>query len=229
MTVSDAALLDLWESVQGCEPLARMQILLQTALPNAADATRDALSIAACDFALLDLRRRVFGRYLAGHLDCPHCGEALEFEIDATRFSPADGSDQAIIAGGLHFRLPTTSDVAAAVRIGNDIDAARLLARRCCLDAVDNVPDATVAEWDAKLAECEYASAVRLQIACVACGAAFSETIDVAAFLWEEMEERASVLFDDIHILASHYGWSERDVLSMSAGRRAIYIQRCDA
>lgn len=38
-----------------------------------------------------------------------------------------------------------------------------------------------------------------------------------------------NAIFDEVHWLASHYHWSERDILSMSRSRRQRYLQRLHA
>jgi hypothetical protein len=228
MTASDPALLELWESARMASPPARLRLLLGQARPDASDTARDRFNIAACDFALLELRRRLFGPLMAAHLDCPHCGEALEFEIDTDGFAPPPDDGAPLVAGGLRFRLPDAGDIAAAGSAASGAAAMRLLARRCCLDEGE-ISDAAIADWDSALETCTHAAAIRVQAACVACGAAFSEVLDVASFLWDELDARADTLFDDVHLLAGRYGWCEADILAMSAARRAAYLQRCAA
>ena len=53
--------------------------------------------------------------------------------------------------------------------------------------------------------------------------------LDVARFLWLEIRHAARELLSDIHVLASHYGWAERDIASMSPLRRAAYLQMWSA
>lgn len=36
----------------------------------------------------------------------------------------------------------------------------------------------------------------------------------------------AERLFDEVHLLALHYHWAERDILALTAARRGRYLQR---
>ena len=64
-----------------------------------------------------------------------------------------------------------------------------------------------------------------LSLDCPACGYAWEETIDIATFLWSEVEARAKRLLVEVHTLASAYGWSEQEILSLSEPRRSVYLQ----
>ena len=64
---------------------------------------------------------------------------------------------------------------------------------------------------------------------CIACGETWTDRLDVVGYVWEEITERARRLLDDVHGLAAHYGWSEREILAMSGARRDAYLRRCFA
>jgi hypothetical protein len=61
---------------------------------------------------------------------------------------------------------------------------------------------------------------------CAACGHAWSAELDVASFVWDEIDARARHLLDEVHLLASAYGWSESDILTLPESRRAAYLER---
>jgi hypothetical protein len=63
-----------------------------------------------------------------------------------------------------------------------------------------------------------------LGLQCVACGHAGEAQLDPGALLWDEIEVRAQALLLEVHRLASAYGWSEEQILSLSPGRRARYL-----
>lgn len=48
--------------------------------------------------------------------------------------------------------------------------------------------------------------------------------LDTAALLWDEISIRAGALLQEVHRLASSYGWSEEQILALSATRRAHYL-----
>jgi hypothetical protein len=45
------------------------------------------------------------------------------------------------------------------------------------------------------------------------------------ALVWAELQARATALLADVHVLASAYGWTEPQVLSLSPERRAAYLE----
>jgi hypothetical protein len=65
----------------------------------------------------------------------------------------------------------------------------------------------------------------RLTLQCPGCGNAWEEWLDMVSFFWAEVEARARRVFLEIHTLASAYGWTEGEVLSLSDGRRAMYLE----
>ena len=48
--------------------------------------------------------------------------------------------------------------------------------------------------------------------------------LDIGSFVWAEIESRARRVLGEVHALASAYGWSEAETLSLSAVRRASYL-----
>jgi hypothetical protein len=52
---------------------------------------------------------------------------------------------------------------------------------------------------------------------------------DVVSYLWGEIEDWAERLLRDVHSLAAAYGWSERDIVGMSALRRRLYLELANA
>lgn len=47
---------------------------------------------------------------------------------------------------------------------------------------------------------------------------------DLPAFFFEEWTMNLDTLFREIHHLAFHYHWAERDILAMSRARRGRYL-----
>ena len=227
---NDAALLEIWEQGQGRSGIARMKLLLAVALPEMDEPGRSELRVSAADVALLELRRAMFGTKLPAETACRHCTELLEFELDAGAL--IDGClpslrDNGFGAEAVDFREPTVADLAAVAGISHLDTAMRRLAGLCRLDHGDAAlpSEAEIAQIDALH---EHA-AVRLRLDCAACGETWHEDFDIAAYLWEEIGQRAQARLDEIHVLATSYGWSEPQILALSDARRAAYLQRCSA
>lgn len=230
--LDDAALLDIWERGRAIGPAQRSLLLLAIAEPEFDPNAPDTLSVGEGDTALLRLRQATFGARLPAEIGCPHCEEILEFTLNASellrgRAPPAER--RFVLDDGTGLRLPGHTDLAAVADLQDTDAAVRRLAALCCLDAeaATALSDSTVASVDAKLAELDTHAALRLRLDCAACGKSWTEDFDIAAYFWTEIDQRARILLDEIHILATAYGWSERSILALPAARRAAYLERC--
>ena len=174
------------------------------------------------DRVLLRFRRAMFGPVLPARTECPRCGEDLEFDLEEDGAPESPVPAEVTLADRARFRLPTSADVAAGGSVSD-------LARRCCRDATDVPDEATLAALDARLAEQHAAAAIGLNLVCDACGHRWRDRLDIAAYLWGEIAHRAADLLDQVHWLASHYGWREAAILAISPERRAAYLKRCGA
>lgn len=59
---------------------------------------------------------------------------------------------------------------------------------------------------------------------CPACGAPNEVTVDLEALALASLAARQRVLLQEVHRFASHYGWTESEVLALPAARRARYL-----
>jgi hypothetical protein len=202
--------------------------MLASALPDRDREALAAFDLAVSDWHLLRLRQALFGSTLAGSTECPDCGERLEIEFDAGATGECPPPPLPYTSGaGRRFRLPTVGDLLAVATMDASDAAARRLFERCSLDAgtaIEAMPDFD--EVDAGLAALAAERACHLDVTCAACGKVSRHALDPAEFLWTEIAACAAGLLDQVHELASAYGWSERDILAMSAVRRAAYLRR---
>jgi hypothetical protein len=232
--LADDALLGIWERGAGVRPVERALLLLGAALPEQSLEHCAEIPIGARDAAILKLRRATFGGRLSGRASCPRCREEHEFELDIGELLagvPPQAETGIVLDDGLSFRLPNSRDL-AAIAHHNDAEAAtRHLLRRCCVDAPPELDwsRSLLEAVDARLAALQGAADIELRFDCIACGETWTDRLDVVGYVWEEITERARRLLDDVHGLAAHYGWSEREILAMSGARRDAYLRRCFA
>ena len=66
-------------------------------------------------------------------------------------------------------------------------------------------------------------------LACGDCGTAWEERLDVSAFLVARLAAMAARLIDEVHQLATAYGWTETTILGLSGRRRTQYLERAAA
>lgn len=228
--LSPELLLRTWEHGRRRHPIDRAVMLHAAAQP---DAEPDALAdqpLGRRNAAILALRRATFGAALRACLDCPQCGEQLEFDADTGVLLAASVPGSAEVeVDGLRFRPPTSRDL-ANILAESDPEAARRRLLRACLVAGQETAETELAALGDRvedaLERADPLADIGLDVRCAACGHAWRATFDAAAFLWEEIEVQARRLLDEVHLLARAYGWSESEILALPEARRAAYLER---
>jgi hypothetical protein len=218
-------LLDGWETFRS-EPMPLRAAALASLLTGRR--LRDVMrwSVARRDQALFDFRARMFGDRIDAVTACPSCAAQLEMQIPLAQIAPRGSITsrsvfRTVQIGGKRIRCrpPNTEDLLAVASL-NDVSEARtkLIAR--CVQTRD--PD--LRERAAAVLTNE-ANDVQLDLTCPACGHTWPAPFDIAAFVWRELDDWAQQTLHDIHLIASAYGWSEHQILQLSARRRQIYVE----
>lgn len=232
-------MLTVWERGAGAHPVDRALALLACALPESRRDELANLSVGRRDRLLFGLRRATFGEILPMRTQCPRCGEQLEFDLPCADLCTEPGREDTgsleVCAEGyrLRVRLPDSFDLAAIAR-ETSVDAARrTLLERCVLAArsdgrpvaAGDLPEALVSAAATALAEADSCAEVLIDLACPACAHAWQGELDIASFLWAEIDARAQRLLLGVHRLASAYGWTEAEILALIPARRELYLQ----
>ncbi len=206
-------------------PLDRALLLAAVAQPEIDWADRP---LGARDVCLIALRCAWFGPSFDAVLACKACGELLSLQVDLRRFAePASESDSPVNVQGLRFRRPTTRDLAAITGRLDVDDAAEALLQRLALDGVPaGWSSDERAEVEAALDAADPLAHLTLDVSCEHCGHGFAAPLDIATALWEELAAHTARVIDDVHLLATAYGWTEPQILAMSPARRGLYKQR---
>lgn len=239
-----AAILQAWEDGRDASPGERGLLLLNIAQPELPAAARAASTVGRRDAALLDLFERLFGATAPALADCPRCAEPLETDVPIAAIrapAPAAAPDSFTLAfdgGTILYRLPTADDLAALGAAAPDENAqaaTNWLAHRCALSVTDRDGTAPVLTHGALTAlETAIAEAVAihdpqaeitLALDCPSCGFHWVAPFDIVEFLWRRLDGFVSGVLREVHILASAYGWSERDILALSPARRRRYLE----
>jgi hypothetical protein len=249
MAANAEDLLRVWEDNQRAHPVRRALQALAAASP---ETDRDAWAhapIGVRDRALLRLHEELFGGELHTTAQCPTCGERLESEFSVRDLGAAPHDEPALPppAAALHvqaqgfdveYHLPTSEDLLQiASERGDAADDATRLLQRCVSRArrggapVDPaaLPEALIDRIADGMAAQDPDADVRVGLACPACGTAWSLRFDIVSYFWSELDDWAQRMLADVHALARAYGWSERDILAMSATRRQIYLEMVSA
>jgi len=226
-------LLDVWERGALLRPFRRAAALVSAACRELSPEQIDALTLGDRDRLLLRARALTFGPGVKAVASCPSCGTWLDVGFDANDVLariPTGGPttiqrDDYLV----QFRLPTCSDIAA---IADEATQEEALLRRCVLEArrdattiaVDALPEPIVDLVAEQLARADAGADVDIALTCDACAHAWTEPFDVVAFFWEEIDTWAERTLNDVHRLASAYGWSESDILALGPRRRQRYL-----
>lgn len=220
-----ARLLALWEQGAARHPLDRALLLFAQAAPELPVDRLADRPLGECHAALMRLRWRSFGSRLPLWLDCPSCGERMEFELQADQLPAMQPPPERIEVAGRTYRCPTTRDLAHVADLGDTQAAARQLLQACA-DEPAPLEEARRGQVEAAMEDADPWADLSVAFQCPACGQDDQAGFDVAGYLWEEVEARSRQLLDEVHLLAQAYGWSERDILSLSAARRSAYLAR---
>ena len=213
--LSTAELLDVWEQSRERTPVERALALLVQACPDRDPASLAALPVGRRDAALIDLREWSFGSEFACLAACPECRQDFELAFHAGDVRLPDP----VAPVQFPFRLPDSFDLAALGDARDVAEARRILAERCLPDATDQ------GEAIRQLAEADPQADIEIVASCPACGFQWQAQFDIASLFWTEIEAWAPRVFGEVHVLASAYGWSERDILALSPWRRQHYLE----
>jgi hypothetical protein len=235
--LSAAAILTAWERASaGISPQALA--ILEVAFPERTRDELKALPLGARAALLLYVRMETFGREMDGFAECPSCGEAAQFTLDAQELAgsapaPEPGEHSLDMGGKVAvYRLPTAADLDAVATEPDAEAAARRLAERCVIrlqlpggppleDAADDDVLAAVAD---QIDRDDPLAGLDLDLACPACRDRWSVPFDAASFVFSEVRHRAHQLLLEVDALARAYGWGEDDILRMSDARRELYV-----
>jgi hypothetical protein len=234
---SAAELLAIWEEVPARLPVEGALALLAAGEPEMPYDALARLPVGARDARLLTLRELIFGRALAGLATCPACGERVEVTLDTATLHAARVPDERapldVDADGhaVRFRLPDSLDLEAIAGAADVGAAAVALRRRCVLAArrgdvtvaADELPAEVHRAIAARMAAADPLGDVELAVECGACSGAWSLTLDIVSFLWSEVDTWARTMLEQVHVLATAYGWHEHDILAMTPRRRQHY------
>jgi len=237
--ITASELLEIWEYGAGQASNQRALQLLEAAFPTTSREALAALSVGERDARMLMLREQLWGPEMVGFAVCPGCRERLELPLNAAEMLAAAGQaaprELSLSVDGYTttFRLPTSQDMIAASRSADFDDARLVILERCLISArlggepihANCLPEEVVAEIAQCMEEADPLANIQIRLSCPCCDHRWRAAFDIASFLWKEIEVWARRAVSDVHTLATAYGWSEREVLSLSPVRRQMYLE----
>ncbi len=237
-------LLATWEAGLAQREPERSLLLHRAARPGTGPDELLSVPVGEREADLFALRRALFGEQMQVRVECTACGEAMEFDLDATKLGarartpdgPLRVADGAWV---VRFRLPTGADLAVAGAAPDPAEARRRLMARCAVSAArggedvppdqlaDLLPESVQRRLAETAAEADPAADTTLHISCPECGGTTPAELDIASYLWTELDTWARDVLLDVHLLASAYGWSEPEILALTPLRRRYYLELC--
>jgi uncharacterized protein YbaR (Trm112 family) len=241
--LSAGELLDVWEAGFAQTPTERALALLAAACPETSRDGLAALTIGQRDAKLLRLREGLWGSQMAAVMVCPGCRERLEVNLDAQEMLAGSPREQpgeiSLSVAEYHviFRLPTSLDLLEHCGQRASKGYSEALLDRCLLSArqgeepvhSDKLPEEVVAGIAKRMEEADPLADIQIGLACPSCERKWSAIFDIVSFIWTEIEVWAWRILTDVHTLAQAYGWSERDILTISPTRRQFYLEMVGA
>jgi len=227
-SLSARQLLSVWKQGMAQSPVDRALALLSASgAGDTADLQR--LPIGHRDALLLKLRQRTFGSDIECVTACPLCSEQVELHvrvqdllIEAPEL-PLGRAELKMRERSLEFRLPDSLDLAAAAEHSTIEEARQTLLGRCLTAPAELTDDEARAVAD-EMARLDPQGDVQLELKCPSCRHAWKAGFDILPIFWGELNAWAERLLREVHELAREYGWSEADILGMSAWRRQLYL-----
>lgn len=219
------------------------------------EATARRLLVADRQYLLLKLRQAAFGDQVRADLFCPWpgCGQrvSLEFNIEDVpveashdkgphyhmTLSEAAAVGQSPGQREIDFRLPNGADqeLISPLLEQNEAQALTSLLERCIERIGPNAPpdEAHVAalsplarqEIEAEMERLAPRVELDIETVCPECGRRFVAPFDLQRFFFGEMRAGADLLYREVHYLAYHYHWSEREIMEMAVDKRRRYIE----
>lgn len=236
-SLSARDMLDLWETCAR-QPLAEVALrLLSAALPDMSYEDLAQLPLGQRDKLLLTLREWLFGPQLVSVAKCPQCGERLQLTFNTTdlhELAEERLNAPSLVMGRytIEYRLPNSADMVALARCNNVETGRRLLMSRCLLTVhcdgvgqpIEVLPDEVIGAVATQMAQADPQADMQFDLICPTCAHRWQAAFDVMAFFWNEIDRWAKRMLREVHVLAATYGWSEADILSLSATRRQVYL-----
>jgi len=227
--------------LEGARDAASVSIALVEQLARKLDGgalnARD-LTVTDMEALVLELRRRLLGEWVESRGRCPSagCGAAIDISFRAGDYASQHRSRMPtnsaplknepgwfqLTGSEVQFRLVTAGDLAAAMQSANP---ERELARRTIRSGSDAKMQRANRAVQRAMQSLAPPLSGEIEGRCPECGATARFWFDVQSFVQREMRYSAEFLYDDVHVLASRYHWTEDKILSLPRTRRMQYVE----
>lgn len=239
--LSAEQLLLVWEQAHNYSLLQKTLLLLNLVTPESEKRDVELLSIGQRDTHLLKLRNYLFGSTLHNTTNCPNCKSKLEWDMNLGDLIIQETDKHEYLRVHslnmddfqIKFRLPNSKDIIQFLSENGDKTKPYSFLRYCILEIVSvksnkkiqSVPENIINALIERISELDPAADIRINISCPSCGYKWEAIFDIMSYLWSEIDNWAHKTLQEVYILASAFGWPEKDILNMDAKRRQTYIE----
>jgi hypothetical protein len=167
-------------------------------------------------------------RELTGTADCPGCMRRLEMTLDlsAIELPRIPHTASVVLPGQRKDREPRCRlRFPCAVDLERADDEEGLLSR--CLGCEPTMARPWLAEAEKLLSRYDPLGYLEIVGQCPDCCGELRAEFDVVASWLSGLKNDSGILIEEVHLLASRYHWTEREILSLPAARRQVYLDLC--
>jgi hypothetical protein len=211
------------------------------------------LTVGDRESLLLQFHMALDGDRLDSLVTCSACGQAMDVPLSAEALlcEPRNPSQECYEdtfqvgenAVRVRFRAPIGEDQELAAELARtDLHAAEIFLLKRCIIGARLEPASSMAENPLllddeqfltalasglcqRLAEIDPQAEVILNLSCPSCGHAFQSLFDIGEYIRHDLRRASERVHQDVHLLALHYHWSEKDILELPETRRQAYLR----
>ena len=166
-----------------------------------------------------------YGAKIESTVNCTACGQKfdLDFWLDELlrhyQLAAVSDNGQYEVEPGIRFRLPTGEDEIIINGLA-EAEAERQLLERCLLQGNAETDNEKV---QLKMAELAPVLSMQMQAICPECSNEQHVQFDMQSFFLTKLRQERPSLIREIHNIASHYHWSQQEILSLPRNLRKEY------
>jgi hypothetical protein len=219
-----------------CDTALALEFIARLARPLDGSAIEwGTLCVTDIDALMLLFRQILLGDFIRADVNCPAkgCGRRIDVAFSIEDYlahhipRPARGVERSDEAGWFRFRnapvsfrLPSGADQVAIARLPKTQQA---LIQQCMRPA--NLSTRQRKRVEVAMEALAPSLSDDLQGTCSECGAVVSIYFDAQQFSLQELCNHAASIYEDIHLLALHYHWSQEEILALPRNRRIRFVE----
>jgi hypothetical protein len=210
----------LFAESHGTDPRVRVDIVRLLAPPADGSSVWDSLPFVDVDAALLALRQFVIGDRLVAEIQCRGCEAWGDVEISIAKYLAS--KSPRLPCDSLSARIPTVQQVLEAI---DEHGSEELAAHAIEAESLRGSSGKEARRIGVALERAAPPMGGPITGMCPHCEADVTVWFDPGAFFIGELRQRWGMLLEEVHLLASHYRWTEGEILALPARRRAVYAE----